>query len=228
MYWFNIFILQPSALFAQKKAMSLAGTTYEDIDADIYERGSSPQRTMSFQGTQGSEYLEPINRQESFDRNSLLSEMNFFEDGTPKPAPRLPRHFHQNVTHLTGEQYVLLYANKEILADKTQSPVNIRDGYFHMASANLETLHRLADQIYSKVLAPIDTKMTCTKLCWSDFVKTDTKPVLSQGSVAFYRVKGHNAKKVDLKEFLIMVSTLISILLSMCAHPKNLFDSLHV
>ena len=181
--------------------MTIGGSTYEDIE---YE-DEPPRRTLHYQGSHSSEYLEPVSHQGSFDRHSLLSEMNFSEDGTPMLSPRLPRSFHTNSTHLTGEQYVLLYANKEILADKTQSPVNIRDGYFHMASVNLETLHRLADQIYSKLLAPIDTKSLTTKLRFSDFVKAETKPAMTQGSIAFYKVKGYNAKKFDLKEFMVMV-----------------------
>ena len=135
------------------------------------------------------------------DRHSLLSEMNLSEDGTPMTSPRLPRSF--NTTPPTGEQYVLLYANNEILPDKTQCPLNIQDGYFHLASVNLESLHRLANQIYNKILGPLNTE---TKFRWSDLVKSDAKPVLSQGDVAFYKGKSHNANKLDLEEYMIMVS----------------------
>ena len=174
----------------RSRLTSAAQSTYEDIGSDVYDEDLS-----------SSDYLEPVGQQAD---NSLLSEMNFFEDGTPIPSARGGSQ--SNGVHRTAEQYVLLYANKEILADKTRPPTNLRDAYFHMATLNLETLHRLADQIYNKVLSPCQKKSTLVKLFWSDFVKTDAKPMLTQGNAAFYKVKGHTIKKVELSEFIIMVS----------------------
>ena len=195
-------------------ASSSGRGAYEDIDeADIYSDpvDACPVPKVEQEASNllprclSNDYLEPVNHEGTLDKNlkpvlknkpktvnfdyNDLSGSNTNTNGvyTSKPSAHPRSCVKKADVRLSGEHYIDVYANTDVMLNQGRAPLTYKEGFNKMAVMNIETLQKLADSIYFRFI-PKDPNYL-SELKWKDFSLRNADIELIQDIYGYYRVR---------------------------------------
>lgn len=218
-----------------EKGTGVTRPNYEDVEnndtygepADaikpiILDDSPSLSESIGSMLSESSEYLEPVNsslkkladpskpkvkkkisfsKDKSKDKESVLTKHNW----QPRACPRGPISGPLGPVLGTGESYVQLYANRDVILDKGKPALTKADGFNKIAAVNLETLQQISEGIYAEFVS-VDTKVH-DNMQWLDFKLKSERPHYSHGGSALYAAQ---CAKLTLPLGFLMVRTLLT------------------